>query len=502
MSPSPIPLFTASQVRELDRLAIEERGVSGILLMKRAGRAIFQTLREIYGGQPLTIYCGAGNNGGDGYIVAALAASAKMPVRVIQLAAPAKLSGAALRAYDMAVSENVPMESFLDAKPPAEGVIVDAMLGTGLNGSVRGDFAAAIDQINSSGLPVVAADIPSGICADTGKVLGGAVVAEVTVTFIGRKRGLYTGRGPAFCGEIFFDALEVPADIYDQMPAAVKLSDWQGLKSRLPVRAADAHKGLSGHVMIIGGDLGFGGAVAMAAEAALRSGAGLVSVATRAAHVAGLNARCPEVMAVAVASGQELEPLLDRPTVLVIGPGLGRTPWSEQLLQKALASGKPMVLDADALNLLSEGRIGQQIDYSRSVITPHPGEAARLLGCTAGDIQDDRFAAVKKLAEKLSATALLKGVGTLVANGRSDIALCPYGNPGMAVGGMGDVLSGVVGALLAQGLEPLAAAEIGACVHSLAGDCAAEESGEIGLTATELLPHIRRLLNEARARNR
>jgi len=493
---SPTPLYTARQVRELDRLAIEERGIAGIRLMKRAGRA---TLKALLARWPrpstLTLYCGAGNNGGDGYIVAALARAAGIPVSVVAVAPLTKLAGDARLAYDFALREGVTVVGLAEAAPPAEGVIVDALLGTGLAGDVRGDFALAIAQINASGLPVVAVDIPSGLCADTGKVLGDAVLADVTVSFIGLKRGLFTGRGPVFSGQLIFDDLAVPGDIYPRVEAGVVRCDWPSLHRALPRRPADAHKGLFGHVMVVDGDTGFGGAAAMAAEAALKTGAGLVSVATRAGHVPAIIARCPEVMAVAVASGQQLEVLLDRPSVLVVGPGLGTSPWSEQLLQKALATGLPLVVDADALNILAAGRVGKDADLSRAVLTPHPGEAARLLGCTAADIQADRFAAVGALAAKYRATVLLKGAGTLIASGDGDIALCPYGNPGMATGGMGDILSGVIGALLGQGLSPRAAAETGACLHALAGDDGAAQHGQIGLCASDLLPLLRRRLN-------
>lgn len=500
MTSLPITLFTAQQVRELDRIAIQDRRIPGISLMKRAGRVTFETLLEIYGPNPVvTVYCGAGNNGGDGYIVAALAAAAKLKVKVVQVADASRLKGDARLAYELAVAEGVEMAPYAGSMQPKDGIIVDAMLGTGLSGDVRGDFAAAIAAINEASLPVVAVDIPSGLCADTGKVFGDAVNAEVTVTFIGLKRGLFTGRGPVFSGEVFFDDLGVPADIYPQVPSNVRISQWSHLKASIAARPADAHKGLYGHVMVIGGDLGFGGAVSMAAEAALRTGAGLVSVATRPEHIAGINARCPEVMAVGVSSGQALEPLLDRPTVLVIGPGMGRSPWSEQILQKALSANLPMVLDADALNILSEGRIGKNADLSRSVLTPHPGEAARLLCCSSGEIQDNRFAAVRKLADLFSATALLKGAGTLITSIDSDIALCPHGNPGMAVGGMGDVLSGVIGAMLAQGLSPFAAAETAASLHALAGDRIAGEFGRVGMAATDLIGEFRPLLNDMEA---
>ena len=495
----PNTLYSASQVRELDRIAIEERGIPGIVLMKRAARATLEALLERWpGSQCISVYCGAGNNGGDGYIVAALARQQGIAVEVIQVASPEKLTGDARRAFEFARQEQVVFTPCETASTPASGVIVDAMLGTGATGTVRDGFVSAIRAINASGLPVVAVDIPSGLCSDTGTILGHCVEADLTVSFIGLKRGLLTGRGPAFTGELLFDDLDVPDDIYGEVTADATVLDWPHLASMLAPRPADAHKGLFGHVMVIGGELGYGGAVVMAAEAALCAGAGLGSVATRPEHVPAVLARCPEVMAVGVTSGQSLEPWLARPTVLVIGPGLGRTPWSEQMLQKAVASGLPMVVDADALNILSEGRVAVNADSSKWLLTPHPGEAARLLGIESAAVQKDRFAALAALQKKYAGTVLLKGVGTLIASGPDTpgISLCPYGNPGMATGGMGDVLSGVLGALLAQGLSLTQAAHLGACVHALAADDAAEHLGQFGLRATDLFAPLRARLNQ------
>ena len=275
----------------------------------------------------------------------------------------------------------------------------------------------------------------------------------------------------------------------------------------LPPRPRDAHKGNFGHVMVIGGDSGMGGAVALAAEAALRCGAGLVSVATRPEHVGGILARCPELMVNAVVSGQELEPLLARPTVLVVGPGLGCSPWSEQMLQQAMNSGLPLVLDADALNLLATSRLTltahqQKYPQTARIITPHPGEAARLLNTDSTTVQDDRFEAVQQLARQYDAVAVLKGAGSLVFGQLCDqvqdsqvTGICMAGNPGMATAGMGDVLSGVIAALLAQQIPPVAAAQLGVCLHAEAADLMAEQMGERGLLASDLFAALQELVN-------
>jgi NAD(P)H-hydrate epimerase len=490
-------LYTANEVYALDAAAIAG-GIPSIQLMKRAGRAAFELLIERFPAPELiSVYCGAGKNGGDGYVLAALAAQRKLPVQVIQLTAAEKLAGEARQAHDFAVQEGVSIVPFAQATAPANGVIVDALLGIGLRAAPSGEFAAAIEQINSTRLPVLALDIPSGLNADTGAVAGAVVQAHITIPYIGLKRGLLTGRGPAVCGELVLANLDIPAATYNEVSPGVERLSLGELLPLLAPRAADAHKGDFGHVMVIGGDTGYGGAALMAAEAAARTGAGKVSVATRPEHVPAILARRPEIMACGVVSGQELEPLLARPTLLVVGPGLGRTPWSEQMLQQAIKSGLPLVLDADALNILAEGRVvpvaGHQ-QHSPWLLTPHPAEAARLLGITTADVQADRFAVVRAISARYNASVILKGAGSLVASSDGLIGLVTDGNPGMATGGMGDVLSGILGGLVAQGLSTHDAARLGAVVHACAADLAAEDLGQRGLLATDLIPYLGQLL--------
>ena len=487
------PLYTASQTRELDRCTIEGHGVPGITLMSRAAGAAFDRLLGSWP-QPerIQVLCGTGNNGGDGFLVADLAHKRGIPVSVLQVGDPERIGGDAKQAREQALANGVPMQSFTVAEVAPTGVLVDAMLGTGLGGEVRGIYREAIEAINASGAAVLAIDIPSGLCADTGRVLGVSVRADVTVTFIGLKRGLFTLDAADHVGQLHFTDLAVPAEVYGEVPADGFRLNLEDLLASLPPRPANAHKGMYGTVLVVGGDHGMAGAAAMAAEAALRCGAGLVRVATHAEHVAALVSRVPEVMPRGVASGQELAPMLDAADVLVVGPGLGRSPWSEQLLQTAAASGKPMVLDADGLNLLAEGRVVAPARRDNWVLTPHPGEAARLLGCPTAEIQGDRFASAQQLQQRYGGVVLLKGNGTVVA-GSDRWLLSDYGNPGMASGGMGDVLSGVIGSLLAQQLPSLEAAALGACLHGAAADMAAEQ-GERGLAATDLIPPMRLLL--------
>jgi ADP-dependent NAD(P)H-hydrate dehydratase / NAD(P)H-hydrate epimerase len=467
--------------------------------MKRAARATFAALLERWPAPAhVHVFCGTGNNGGDGFIVAALARQRGLPVTAWQVGAAGRVKGAALQARQLAEREQVEIKAF-DGEVPRTGVVVDALLGTGSAGAVRAPFLAAIEAINTSGLPVLAVDIPSGLCGDTGCVLGStAVIATATISFIGLKRGLFTGAAADHCGDIGYASLDVPAQIFERVvPDAHRLV----LDEELPVlgrRPRTAHKGKYGHVLVVGGDHGMAGAAALAAQAAARLGAGLVSCATRPEHIAALVARCPEVMAHGVRGRGDLEPLLARASTIVIGPGLGRAAWGEQLLQAVLqfAADVPvaLVVDADALNLLAEGRVGAS-SAQQWVLTPHPGEAARLLGCDNARIQHDRFAAADALQRKFGGAVILKGAGSLVATATA-IGVAGYGNPGMASGGMGDVLSGVLGGLLAQGLAIDAAARLGVCLHGAAADRAAVD-GERGLLASDLLPQLRALANGA-----
>jgi hydroxyethylthiazole kinase-like uncharacterized protein yjeF len=486
-------LYTAAQTRELDHCAIVDHKIPGIVLMSRAANAVFDALVRAWP-EPgcIQVLCGTGNNGGDGFLVADLAHKRGIAVNVLQLGDPAKISGDALLARNQALANGVSIEPFETTALLQVGVIVDSMLGTGLGGDVRGVYREAIAVVNGSSAPVLAVDIPSGLCSDTGRVLGLAVQAELTVTFIGLKRGLFTLAAADHTGAIEFNDLGVPPEVYSQVEGDTYRLELEALLERLPARPATAHKGLYGTVLVVGGDHGMAGATALAAEAALRCGAGLVKVATRPEHVAALVARTPEAMPVGVVSGQELAPLVASADVLVVGPGLGQSTWSEQLLQVAAASGKPMVLDADGLNLLAAGRVIADSRRDNWVLTPHPGEAARLLGCANAEVQADRFDAARRLQQTYGGIAVLKGNGSLVTDG-NQLLLSDYGNPGMASGGMGDVLSGVIGSLLAQHIPALEAAALGVCLHGAAGDSAAEE-GQRGLLASDLIPHMRAML--------
>lgn len=486
----PSGLYTAEQVRGLDACVIEKHGVAGIQLMLRASRALYAILTSQWPACPeLHVYCGKGNNAGDAYLLAALAKERGHHVRVWQVdAAPSK--GDALLARQRAQAAGVDIQPWNGEQAQA-GLIVDGLLGTGLSGEVRPAFKAAIAAINSSGLPVLAVDIPSGLCADTGCVLGAAVRADVTLSFIGLKRGLFTADGNDHCGKVFFSDLQAPAEVYRELPAQTQRLDLVQALAALPPRRRTAHKGHFGHVLVVGGDSGMGGAAILAVTAAARSGAGLISCATRPEHIPALLACRPEVMALAVTTPDQLEPLLAKATVVVVGPGLGRESWGFDLLVRAMASDCAKVIDADALNLLAERHLAR--GGGDVIITPHPGEAARLLHTSTADIHRDRYAAALALRERYQAVVVLKGAGTIVADAQG-MWVCGEGNPGMATGGMGDVLSGVLAALLAQGLSASQAARLGVCAHARAADRAAID-GERGLLASDVVAQLRTVLN-------
>lgn len=483
----PEKLYSAEQVRELDRLAIEEYDIPGFELMKRAALVSFKNIRmnwrEI---ESVAVFCGSGNNAGDGYVLARIIMEARQAVVVYAVTPPEKLKGDAVTAYQEykkiggKVVEYHPDIEFIAT------IFVDALLGTGINREVTGRYAEAIESINKAKQPVIALDVPSGLNADTGVKMGHVVCADATISFIGLKQGLFTGDAAAYCGKIYFTDLDVPYSVYQQVPTTVELVQPPDICQR----ERCAHKGKYGHVLIIGGEKGYSGAARLAAEASIRLGAGLVSVATHIDHAAYMDLILPEIMCHGVENQQQLQPLLDKASTIAIGVGLGQSERAQELLQAAIATDKPLLVDADGLNLLAKNP--QQ--KNNWVLTPHPGEAARLLDCTTADIHQDRFAAVLAIQKKYGGQCVLKGAGTLISNGPS-IGVSTTGNPGMASGGMGDVLTGVIAGLIAQGMDSNRAASTGVYIHGKAADMAAEEQGERGMLASDLIVYLRQLVN-------
>ncbi|KPP99839.1 bifunctional ADP-dependent NAD(P)H-hydrate dehydratase/NAD(P)H-hydrate epimerase [Marinobacter sp. HL-58] len=499
----PEDLYSADAVREIDRYVIDQQGVDGFELMQAAAASAFRRLVR-YWPEPgrILVLCGAGNNGGDGYLVAANAVRHGLSVDCIAVAPTEKLSGDARKAWKKSVADGVPVKALADLSDSevsesiaSAGLIVDAMLGTGVTGAPREPFAAMIRHCNGAAAPVLGIDLPSGLNASTGTVAGDAVRADVTVTFIGLKAGLFTGQGAEFAGDVVFESLDTDdwASESGQQPLAHRV-DWSRLHSSLPRRPKAAHKGRFGHVLIVAGDRGLGGAGMMAAEAASRSGAGMVTLATRPEYVAPALARCPSVMVQGLIHGSELPPLISAADVIVCGPGIGQGAWGQQMLQQVVASGKPRVLDADALNLMAS-RVAQPAD--NHILTPHPGEAARLLECTVADIESDRIRAAEQIHELFGGVVLLKGAGTIVASGGVLPDIISGSNPGMATGGMGDVLSGILGSFYAQFGNARLSASAAAALHLEAANRASGTRGYMGLLPMDVIDALPQVLMES-----
>ncbi len=496
MQTLPVNLYRAAGVRELDRRAIEQYGIAGMTLMERAGQVAFTALHLQWPrAKKLAVLCGIGNNAGDGYVIARLADAAGLRVVVYQVGDVARLKGDALTAFERLEGTHVEVQAFVNHTLEQFDVLVDALLGTGLNGPVTGAWAEAIttlNQLRAQGKKVLAVDIPSGLNADTGSVMGCAVEADLTVTFIGLKQGQFTGCGPDYCGQLIFDNLGVPSEVYVEQVISCQRLVMDKVRGTLPVRRRCAHKGETGHVMVIGGNTGMTGALRMAGESALRCGAGRVTLVSRVEYAAALNHGQPELMCRGVESARELSTLVRGVTAIAIGPGLGQDEWASDLLAYALQLDLPLVVDADALNLLA---LNPQ-KRTNWVLTPHPTEAARLLQMSTREISQDRFLAVDRLLERYGGVSVLKGCGSLLVGEKVIPALCSDGNAGMASGGMGDVLCGVIISLIAQGMPIYEAACLGVCLHANAADLAVKKAGLLGLLATDLIPYLRQLINQ------
>lgn len=493
---SPTGLYRVEAVRALEESSIAS-GIEGYELMSRAAAAALHTLRARWPvARDLLVLCGGGNNGGDGYVLAKLARDAGLAPRVFALAPGDRLKGDAARAAAECMKGGTPVQNLSAGKFGVEqlagaDVIVDALLGIGLQSDVRADVAEIIRAVNEMKSPVLALDVPSGLCADTGEVRGVAVRAAVTVTFIARKTGLWLGPGPDHAGEVVLADLGIRAVRAMPRPT-LRLMRHSDLTSCLPPRAREAHKGRFGHVLVIGGGEGMPGAARLAGEAALRAGAGRVTAWVAPESATAVAAGCPELMVRGLGTAAASSALLESADVLAIGPGLGRSEWSRASFANAVSAARtselPVVLDADALNLLAEQ---PQLKLpARCVLTPHPGEAARLLGWSTSDVQRDRLRSLKEMQGRYAATIVLKGAGSLVSDDTPFI--CDRGTPAMAAPGMGDVLTGVIAALLGQGFSTGEAARLGVLWHALAGEAAAAgvDRGVLASEVSRCLPRV------------
>jgi ADP-dependent NAD(P)H-hydrate dehydratase / NAD(P)H-hydrate epimerase len=490
--PLPTALYSAAQVRALDAYAINTLGVPGYTLMQRAGEVALRVLRARFPtAHGIVIVCGGGNNGGDGYVVARLAQAAGLTVTVLAAVPVEALRGEARQAcFDFKASGGL-VQPFAPSLLSKGDVIVDALLGTGLTAAVRAGAAEVIRAVNAAGRPVFALDVPSGLDSDRGVALGEAVRATGTMCFVALKTGLFMGDGADFAGNVFFDDLEIAAPATEAFrPRLTRIVEGEVARA-LPPRGRAANKGDFGRVLIVGSGIGMPGATRLAGEACLRVGAGLVTVAVAPENVAAIAAGRPELICLPLANEHDLVDALARTDVVAIGPGLGRTAWAHAALTRVLACDKPLVIDADALNLLAAAPVKR----SNWILTPHPGEAARLLDLSSDTVQADRLAALDALLERYGGTVVLKGAGTLVATAGAVPGLCERGNPGMATAGAGDVLTGAIAGILAQCKDSALAARVGVWVHAMAGDSAARSGGQRGLVASDIAHELRTWVN-------
>ncbi len=500
-------LVTAETMRELDRFTISEIGIPGIVLMEAAGRAVADAaagLAGCRGGVRVLVVCGPGNNGGDGFVAARHLLDAGCDVTVVLLAERRAYAGDAatcLKALDwfnariVEASRGIPDDVVAWAM---DAVIVDAVFGTGLSRPVGGVYADTIDIMNTLHGPAIAVDIPSGIDSDTGAVLGTAFEADLTITFGAAKIGHYVWPGRGHCGEVRVVQIGIPAALTERA-ADLRLLDNGDIRDAFPARPPDSYKNTFGHVAVVGGLPGKTGAAILAGRAAIRAGAGLTTLVLTEPAAGRIEGRWPDLMidaAITENAGwlgvddQVLSALLDGKSALVIGPGLGTRPGTSQVVTRLLSGGLPAVLDADALNAMAADPGALKSLGPDCVVTPHPGEAARLLGVDKAAVQAERLKSARELARRTGAVAVLKGAGTIIAAPDGRLAVSASGSPALAVAGAGDVLSGIIGALMARGLTPFEAACAGVELHGTAGSVAAAGIGEYPTAASDLVELI------------
>ena len=503
-------LVGAERMRELDRFTIDELGIAGEILMESAGRAVLDVVLDRHGREldtraaEVLVLCGPGNNGGDGLVVARHLAQLGLPVRVGLLGDPQRLGGDAAANLARARAIGLRIEGE-DVVLPERGVVVDAIFGTGLARDVEGAAARWIDRVvrarEARGLDVIAVDLPSGIDADTGQVLGCAIAADCTVTLASPKIGLALEPGRSLAGRIFVAKIGIvdrlPGEIENEGVLAARLWRDETVAGQLPKRAPGGHKGTFGHVLVVAGSEGKTGAAVLCATAAARAGAGLVTIACPRSLNDILEAKCTETMTIPVdetaargfsESGlARIVALAAERDAVALGPGIGTAPDASALVHGlAEKIGVPLVLDADALNILARNVSALRARPAATVLTPHPGEAARLLGTTASEVNRDRVGAARELAARSGAVVALKGAATVCAEPGGQVVVNPTGGPNLASGGSGDVLTGIVASLLAQGLAPFAAAATAVYWHGRAGDRLAGLHGDAGTLAHEL----------------
>ncbi|MGB9597299.1 MAG: NAD(P)H-hydrate dehydratase [Candidatus Poribacteria bacterium] len=505
-------VVTAKEMRNIDFQTINEIGIPGIVLMENAGSAVVKAIERDF---PLSkfhrvaIFAGKGNNGGDGLVIARHLAQKGYEVTIYLLAEPEKFSGDAL--INLKIAQNIGLkidyilsdEQLNERKADIKqnDIIIDAIFGTGLSGPVRGFAGSVIDYLNSTEIPIIAVDLPSGLDSDTGKVEGVCIKAKMTVTMALPKRGLLLYPGANFVGKLEIDDIGIPQSVINSNNIPINLTQIDHIKTLLPKRPRDGHKGLFGRVLVISGSVGLTGASAMASLSALRVGAGLVTLGVPESLNPIMEVKLTEVMTLplpetsyqtlSLQSYDIIMQMVDKFDVIAIGPGLSRNRETMDLVQRLCKDIKiPKVIDADGLNALAEDKDSLKKLGEKTVLTPHPGEMARLTDKTISDVQADRIDIAVNFAKEYGVVLVLKGVPTVVADPSGEAYLNTTGNPGMASGGTGDVLTGAITGFLAQGLDEKNSAILGVYVHGLAGDLASIDKGECGLIAGDLIDFL------------
>jgi ADP-dependent NAD(P)H-hydrate dehydratase / NAD(P)H-hydrate epimerase len=510
-------VVTADQMQALDRKAIEEVRIPGIVLMENAGRGAAEIILKAFPDLPrqrIAILAGKGNNGGDGFVIGRHLLNQRLSVKVFLLADPKALRGDAETNFQIFLrmkGEVIPISSSLEYQRvkkeiEASDLLVDGILGTGLDAEVRGYYREVIHHLNTLRKPMVAIDIPSGLDATTGKPLGTAVRASLTITFALPKVGHLVSPGTDYVGELKVIDIGIPRSLVDDERIQTYLIEGEEIRQRLSApRHRESHKGDYGHLLVLAGSVGKTGAAAMACEAALRMGAGLVTLGIPRSLNPIMEVKLTEAMTEPLPetskqtlSLKALGPILrlcEKKKAVILGPGLGTTKETQQLILKLVKTlDLPLILDADALTALATSPQTLPSKNPSLILTPHPGEMARLIGSTVKEVQNDRIGVSRSFSQGSNAFLVMKGYRTLIATPRKEIFINPTGNPGMATGGTGDVLTGMIGGLISQGEDILTALRVAVYLHGLAGDRVAREKGEKSLVATDLIEQIPQLL--------
>jgi len=492
----PSEIYPSSVVRDIDNYAIYNMEISTYDLMLEAGKTIHRFIHEYFPSiKKIVLFCGVGNNGGDGFVLARLLMESGLNVIVVKIEPINGYPEAAEKALSLYLRSGghvLTFEGDVDflAKLNAD-LYIDAILGLGVSRSVTGLYLEAINYLNSLDSPILSIDIPSGLNSDTGMPMKTAVRADITLVLVALKQGLFLGSAADYVGKIFFESLNITKKVYDNFKPSLKMMDASILPAILPKRLASSHKGSHGTLLIVGGDENMGGAVSLAAESALRSGIGMVKIATHPKNRDFILRKIPEVLCYGIVKRKQLEPLLGGINAIVLGPGLGKSIWSKELYDIAINSNIPLVVDADALSFLSKAKQKR----NNWILTPHPGEAGMLLDTNSESIQSDRVNSISRISKNYGGVVVLKGHNTLVMKDKDKFPkVCRYGNPGMATAGMGDLLAGMIGSFLAQKISLTDASLAGVMIHALAGDSASKE-GEKGMIPSDLIPYIRKLVD-------